>query len=87
MNLEKLFQNGGHWRFRDASRWKSHLLLWKKIRLKLARVTVRFPATANSASAATCAGPQRKNFSGGMKVDTAPPNFIGPPKPYWWTWR
>ena len=27
------------------------------------------------------AGLQRENFSGGMKVDTGPPNLIGPPKP------
>ena len=28
------------------------------------------------------AGPQRENFSGGTKVDTGPPNLIGPPEPY-----
>ena len=27
-------------------------------------------------------GPQRENFPGGTKVDTGPPNFIEPPKPY-----
>ena len=27
-------------------------------------------------------GPQREIFPGGTKVDTGPPNFIGPPKPY-----
>ena len=32
-------------------------------------------------------GPQRENFSGGAKVDTRPPNLIGPPKPYWGPWR
>ena len=25
------------------------------------------------------AGPQRENFPGGTKVDTGPPNLIGPP--------
>ena len=28
------------------------------------------------------AGPQREKFSGGTKVDTGPPNLIGPSKPY-----
>ena len=28
------------------------------------------------------AGPQREIFPGGTKVDTGPPNLIGPPKPY-----
>ena len=28
------------------------------------------------------AGPQRENFPGGTKVNTGPPNLIGPPKPY-----
>ena len=27
-------------------------------------------------------GPQRENFPGGTKVDTGPPNLIGPLKPY-----
>ena len=27
-------------------------------------------------------GPQRENFPGGSKVDTGPPNLIGPPKAY-----
>ena len=27
------------------------------------------------------AGSQRETFPGGMKVDTGPPNLIGPPKP------
>ena len=27
-------------------------------------------------------GPQRETFPGGMKVDTGPPNLIGPSKPY-----
>ena len=27
-------------------------------------------------------GPQRENFPGGTKVDTGPPNLIGPSKPY-----
>ena len=31
---------------------------------------------------APCAGPQREFFPGGSKVDTGPPNLIGPAKPH-----
>ena len=31
---------------------------------------------------APCAGPQREFFPGGSKVDSGPPNLIGPAKPH-----